>query len=104
MASHTHQFQRRTLGKAKDYVVYACVHPKCNTYYPEDLIVGKESVCNRCKDTIIVVKRNSSGKIPHRPHCEECTYEPKNPALRKRKVVSVPKSNLIDLTKLLLED
>ena len=102
MAKHIHQFQRRAIGKAKDYIVYACVQPNCSTYYSEEMILGKESRCNRCKDKVIFIKRNTSGKIPHKPHCPECTSEPKNPNLR-RKASKVPHSSVVDFTKLLLE-
>jgi len=107
MSKHIHQFQRRRIGKEKDYIIYACVLPSCFTYYPEEVIVGKESRCNRCKENVFVIRKNTSGKIPHKPHCKECTYEPRNPQLRSRKqqpVVKAPKVVNLDLAKLLLED
>ena len=103
MAKHIHQFQRRTIGKDKDYIVYACVLPSCFTYYPEDVIVGKESVCNRCKENVFVIKKNSSSKIPHKPHCEECTHEPRNPGLRKKPAKRIHRLVVEDITKLLLD-
>lgn len=103
MAKHIHRFQRRTIGKDKDYIVYACVLPSCFTYYPEDMIVGKESLCNRCKENVFVIKKNSSSKIPHKPHCKECTLAPRNPELRKKPAKRVHRLVVEDITKMLLD-
>lgn len=69
---HIHQYQRRVLGKNKDYIVYSCA--TCSHYIPEELVIGKQSLCNRCKKATVIVKKNREGGIPHRPHCDDCTW------------------------------
>lgn len=73
---HTHQYQRRTMGKDNSYVVYMCVLPNCGHYIPENLVVGRVSLCNYCSD-YLVIHKEASGKILHKPKCISCKQKSK---------------------------
>jgi hypothetical protein len=91
---HVHRYQRDVLGKS--YVIYKCALPDCTHYVPENLVVGRESQCNRCKKNNFIIKRTQDGRILHKPHCEECTMPSKNPKARKR---SLPKAEIAPNTR-----
>ena len=73
---HTHQYQRRTMGKDNSYVIYMCVLPNCGHYIPENLVVGRVSLCNYCAGDLLVSKE-PSGKILHKPKCFKCKHKSK---------------------------
>ena len=74
---HTHQYQRRTMGKDNSYIVYMCVLPNCGHYIPENLVVGRTSLCNYCSSGSLIISKEPSGKILHQPKCFECKQKSK---------------------------
>lgn len=49
---HIHKVKRVTLGKG--HKVFACVHPECYFNLPVKLLFGKEVLCWKCGEPIIV--------------------------------------------------
>src|SRR6187549_972720 len=102
MSRHpVHQYQRRVIGK--EYVVYACVVPGCNHYIAEGLLEGRQCLCNRCKTAVFIIKRGHDGRFLHKPHCKECTAEPRNPRVRKEKAVTAVPEHVADAASRLAE-
>lgn len=91
MPRHIHKFERKLWGKRKDWPIYKCVLPGCGTYYPEDLIAGKESICWRCKEPFIITPKAFLKK----PHCLDCV----NPKLRRG--VTKPKEVSLEISDIL---
>ena len=69
---HTHQYQRRTMGKDNSYIIYMCVLPNCGHYIPENLVVGRYSLCNYCSSGSLIIHKEQSGLILHKPKCYDC--------------------------------
>lgn len=67
-SNHVHRYEKVILGK-KGYTVFRCNLPNCNHYIAEKLAAGKESVCNRCGNVMILDKR---AMRLTRPHCVDC--------------------------------
>ena len=76
-SKHTHQYQRRTMGKDNSYVIYMCVLPNCGHYIPENLVIGRTSLCNYCATGSLLISKESSGKILHKPKCFDCKQKSK---------------------------
>lgn len=86
-AQHVHKYQKRKLGKNKDYVVFACALPNCRHYIAPQLAIGKASLCNKCGEIFLITAEMARpGREQLKPHCDSCT--------RGRKV-KVP-SSIID--------
>ena len=74
---HTHQYQRRAMGKDNSYIVYMCVIPNCGHYIAENLVVGRLSRCNYCLPGSVIIGKEPSGKILHKPKCFDCKQKSK---------------------------
>lgn len=69
---HTHKYERRFIGRKKDYEVFVCQIPRCTHYVEAAFIVGRQSICWVCGDEFVVFKPTNN-PVPKRPHCRECT-------------------------------
>lgn len=73
---HIHKYKKVDLGaNGKEYVVYRCMKPVCNSYIPVVLSEGKLCECNRCGNPMLITKAtliHSGGKPMTRPHCNDC--------------------------------
>lgn len=72
----THELERSKDNKE----VYRCVHPRCRFYQRRAYLIGKESVCTKCKNHFILTLAQLRNK---RPVCEFCSKSPKAEALRQ---------------------
>lgn len=48
--NHLHRYRKVKMGRAKDYVVYACQEPDCKHYIAPELLVGKIASCFTCRE------------------------------------------------------
>jgi len=83
MNKHIHKYKRRKIGRAKDYIVYACVLPNCRHYLSPEHLEGKQFICWRCGNPTLA---GVTTKLVAKPHCKECTKG-------KNKKKEEPKSN-----------
>lgn len=66
---HTHKYERRKLGKNKDYIVYACVLPDCTHYLERSLAKGMKSICWKCGNVFTMTMRSLTRR---KPVCNDC--------------------------------
>lgn len=83
--NHTHKYRRaigRITEKNKDSKFigyYKCVLPDCTHYNKAELILGKESICNRCHVKFVLPM--AVAMLTNSPHCKKCTKV--NPKIKK---------------------
>lgn len=78
---HIHRYQR---GKLNDsYVIYRCNLPDCSHYLPRDMVRGKQAICNRCGNIMIMGPLQLSLA---KPHCNDCV-ETKGESKRLKKLM-----------------
>lgn len=75
--NHTHKY-RRAIGRiteankdSKFIGYYRCVLSNCTHREKTELILGKESICNRCGNKFTLP--NTIRKMVNWPHCKNCT-------------------------------
>lgn len=64
-----HKYFQTHYSKSKT-LVFRCGLTNCTHFIYEPFIVGKLSICWRCKDTFIITKKSTRNK---KMHCENCT-------------------------------
>lgn len=69
LAHEIHKFYRTTF-KNSGTTIYRCGIAGCSTFLYEPLVIGRLSICWRCGDTFVVIKRTIRNK---KFHCEDCT-------------------------------
>ena len=74
---HTHQYRRAVGRKTKNNAdskmvnYYKCMLPGCTHYVRDFMILGKESICNRCGNRFTLP--TSLRFLGNIPHCKKCT-------------------------------
>ena len=75
--NHVHKY-RRAIGRitnknrnSKMINYYKCALKNCTHYVLATLILGKESICNRCGNKFTLPMALS--ELTNSPHCRECT-------------------------------
>jgi hypothetical protein len=76
---HIHKYIRIKIGKTKR-IEYKCAIPGCVHHIREELIDGRQSLCNRCSKPFFMDKKNM--KLA-KPHCDECTMSNKQSKINK---------------------
>lgn len=66
---HIHKYQGTTLGPRK-YPIYKCIRPGCGHYIAKELGLGRECLCHKCDDKMIIEGRKD--KLPKKPLCRPC--------------------------------
>lgn len=54
--------------------VYRCAHPRCSHFIKKDFLVGKESICHKCKSPFILTLEQLRNKYTV---CLACSKSPK---------------------------
>lgn len=67
-----HKFKKVDISKTKGkkYIVFKCTLPFCQYYIAKHLVEGKECICNRCNQIMLMTK--AAMELVY-PHCLECT-------------------------------
>lgn len=66
-----HKYERMEIGK-KGHVIYKCILNDCPHFLPSDhLIIGRETICKSCSNTVIYDKEMFSQNIKN-ALCDEC--------------------------------
>jgi late competence protein required for DNA uptake (superfamily II DNA/RNA helicase) len=65
---HIHRYEKVILGK-NGYTVFKCNLPDCAHYVAAKLVNGKQSICNRCGNVMIMDAR--AMKLT-KVHCVDC--------------------------------
>ena len=68
MPKHIHKYVRKKFG-SKGFIIYRCILPGCTHFISADLIIGRESICNKCDKPFIITINLALA----RPHCIDCT-------------------------------
>ena len=64
---HTHKYMKVTFSSG--FTVFKCMWPDCAHYVREELAEGRESVCWRCQDIMVLNTANMTLKKPHHLLC-----------------------------------
>jgi len=65
---HTHSYVR--YGKKRSSP-YKCNDPKCTHYAPKALILGKETLCPECRQTVFILTVEDLKRVV--PKCKNCS-------------------------------
>lgn len=76
-AKHIHRYIRRTLTPRSTTLIYACIEPGCSHYVYPNHLVGKISLCNKCREPFVITPKLA---LLAKPHCKACTDEPRGVA------------------------
>lgn len=69
--NHIHKFRRKTYKTTGSHI-YFCTLPDCYFKTEPDILIGKQSICNRCGNPFIL---NSYSIRTVKPHCDDCTIK-----------------------------
>ena len=89
---HIHKYIRKNLTRDPNkpaYNVYACTLPSCMHHLRVEVCEGKVSICNVCNEPFVMTKATLTLQ---KPHCIDCTKEPRNKGLRNKLPKTVIKS------------
>lgn len=64
-----HKYERIKLGN-KGFEVFKCMLRDCAHWIRKELVVGRETICWRCGDALVMTKFTATMK---KPHCKKCT-------------------------------
>lgn len=67
--NHVHTYIRSHRTKSSNRVIYKCSHPNCYHTAFADMLEGKASICNQCKDTFML---SNYDLRMSRPKCNNC--------------------------------
>lgn len=67
--THIHTYERSISNKS----VYRCIDPDCMHYHTAEFLIGKKSICNKCKRPFLLERWMLIGKMAVRsPMCLDC--------------------------------
>ena len=67
-SNHIHRYEKTVIGK-NNYTIFRCNLPDCMHYIAAKLAEGKQTLCNRCGEVMILDKR---AMTLIKPHCVDC--------------------------------
>lgn len=70
LPDHLHKYKKLNIGRnGKEYWVFRCMRPACNSYTQVHLTEGNLCECNRCHNPMIMTKHAMTLTLPHCPDC-----------------------------------
>ena len=88
-----HKYKLKDIARKgnEPYLVYICTKQDCTHNIKVELVDGKAATCNRCDNPFVINYRKikTSRGWMKLPHCEACTWEPRNPEHKKTKRAEV---------------
>ena len=71
-----HMYRRIVWGKKDDpTIIYKCALSGCSHYLHKALVEGAISLCNRCREEVIVINKVMISKNLVKIHCPGCTRQ-----------------------------
>ncbi len=67
MTEHIHKYMRVKLSET--YTVFKCMIPGCPHYICRELVIGRQSICWKCEEPMILTMRSTTLKKPHHLGC-----------------------------------
>jgi len=68
---HVHKYKRVKLPYTENFVVFKCQIPGCTTYKPRNLVIGEESICWKCNESLILDSENTYMQKPTHKYCRK---------------------------------